>query len=136
MARFVVALACLALASADRGWSAPRSPAVVVLRGGVLYAVAVDGSHSVRLLPTRLPGRDAAVSPDGSTVAYSRDGGISTLRLDGSHRTIVTRGADSRPAWASDGRTVYFVREQVGRSGAPCGSIFAVSAAGADVRPV
>jgi Tol biopolymer transport system component len=136
MARLVVALACLALATADRGWSAPSDPAVVVQKGGALYAVAVDGSRRVRLLPTRLPGRDAALSPDGSTIVYSRAGGISTLRLDGSHRRIITRGADSRPAWASDGRTIYFVRDHVGRFGAPCGSIFAVSASGTDVRLV
>jgi len=118
-ALFVIALACVVLAAADRGSSASSGPALVVEQGGVLYAFAADGSRRVRLVKTSLPGRDAAVSPDGSTVAFAWKGGISTMRLDGSHRTIVTRGDDRSPAWAPNGRTIYFVRSQdrFGRAG-------------------
>ena len=132
---FVIALACVVLAAADRGSSASSGPALVVEQGGVLYAFAADGSRRVRLVKTSLPGRDAAVSPDGSTVAFAWKGGISTMRLDGSHRTIVTRGDDRSPAWAPNGRTIYFVRSQ-DRFGESCGSIFAVSASGTDIRRI
>ena len=71
-------------------------------------------------------------------IAFDRgvEDGISTMRLDGSHRKIVTRGPDSSPAWAGDGRTIYFVRSQDARFGSSCGSIFAVSTTGQNTRRV
>jgi hypothetical protein len=99
----IVALSA-AFATADVGSSAEAVPALVVQRGGYLYAYAVDGSTSVRL--AKVPGSQAALSPDGSLVAFARkQGGISTMRLDGSGRKVVTRGADGSPAWTSDGKT-------------------------------
>ena len=58
------------------------------------------------------------------------------MRVDGSRRRIVTRGADSSPAWAPDGRTIYFVRYRSSGFGPSCGSIFAVSATGQNIRRV
>jgi Tol biopolymer transport system component len=57
------------------------------------------------------------------------------MKLDGSHRRLVTRGYDGQPAWAPDGQTIYFVRSQQTRYGA-CGSIFRVSLATGMVRRV
>ena len=122
---------------ADTSQGASASPAAVVFnRGGDLYAVALDGSRTVRLTRTRTAEEQPAVSRDATMIAFARAGGISTMRIDGSRRRIVTRGADSSPAWAPDGQTIYFVRYRRNRFGASCGSIFAVSATGQNLRRV
>jgi Tol biopolymer transport system component len=130
-------LVCVVLVAADSGSSAESVPALVVQQGGQLYGIAVDGSRRVRLTKTPVRGSDTAVSPDGSTVAFARQfEGISAMRLDGSDRRIVTRGADESPAWTSDGQTIYFVRYRPNGVGDSCGSIFAVSASGGRVRRI
>jgi Tol biopolymer transport system component len=107
----------------------------VVERNGRLYAFALDGSRRVRLAD--VPVRDADLSRDGSMVAFERrGGGISTMRVDGSDRRIVTRGPDDSPAWTSEGRTLYFVRYHVTRFGGSCRSIFGVASTGGPVRRI
>jgi len=131
---FLVLLVCSAFAGAADGSSGQTLPALVVQRGASLYAIAEDGSRRVRL--TRLPRRsEPALSPDGSTVAFDRHGGIATKRLDGSYARIVARGGYS-PAWAPDGRTLYFVRYHSDGYGSYCGSIFSVAASGGGVHRV
>src|SRR5207248_2735769 len=110
-------------------------PGLVVEQGGHLYAIAVDGSRRVRL--TDVPQWSSpAVSPDGSMIAFARSGGISTMRLDGSDRRIITRGSDDSPTWTVDGKTLYFVRFKENRFGVACGSIFAVAASGGPARQI
>lgn len=113
-------------------------PAVVVERGGDLYAIAVDGSRTVRLTMTRVAESTPAVSPDGRRIAFSDGlarvayyGNVGTIRVDGSGRRRVTRNLLGRsPAWAPDGRTLFFARSLTNRSGVGCGSIYRVSASG------
>jgi Tol biopolymer transport system component len=134
---FFIMVALAGGLEADTSQGASASPAAVVFnRGGDLYAVALDGSRTVRLTRTHPAEEAPAVSQDGRMIAFTRAGGISTMRVDGSRRRIVTRGADSSPAWAPDGRTIYFVRYRDNRFGASCGSIFAVSATGQNLRRV
>jgi Tol biopolymer transport system component len=121
----VVLLACVAFAAADVGSSQPATPALVVKEGGRLYAIAVDGSRRVRL--ARLPGSEPAVSPDGSSVAFTSRLGISTMRLDGSQRRLVVRTADTSPAWSPDGKTLYVVGYRTNRFSEICGAIYAVT---------
>jgi Tol biopolymer transport system component len=129
--------ACAVLAAAEPVRSEPTTPAVVFERGGDLYAVSIDGSRTVRLTTTRVEEREPAVSPDGSTIAFARGfgGGISTINVDGSGRRIVTRAGDD-PAWAPDGRTIYFVRYRSAFAGESCGSIVRVAASGRPIRRV
>jgi len=97
-----------------------------------LYAIAVDGSPIVRLTETRLARWDPALSRDGGTVAYGRDGRIWTAALDGSRPRAVTDGFS--PAWTADGATLYVVRGHSDGFGGECGSIFSVPATGGAVR--
>lgn len=128
---------CAALGSADPVRSEPSIPAVVFALRGDLYAVSADGARTVRLTKTRGPEYQPAVSPDGSKVAFARgfSGGISTMNLDGSGRRIVTRLGDD-PAWAPDGKTIYFVRYRSAFGGEICGSISRVAATGGRLQRV
>jgi Tol biopolymer transport system component len=110
--------------------------AVVVERGGDLYAIAIDGSRTVRLTKTRAAESTPAVSPDGKRIAFS-NGNLGTIRVDGSGRRRVTRNLlGHSPAWAPDGRTIFFARSFPTRFGASCGSIYRVSASGGRARRV
>ena len=54
-----------------------------------------------------------ALSPDGSTVAFSARGWLWTIYAKGGTAHRITRGAglDSRPAWHPDGRRIAFIRD-------------------------
>jgi TolB protein len=54
-----------------------------------------------------------AVSPDGSTIAFSSRGWLWTMPAGGGPATRVTKGAglDSRPAWHPAGQRIAFVRD-------------------------
>ena len=91
-----------------------------------LYVMKPDGSQ-VRLLMRNAA--DAAVSADGSRIAFERGGGIWLMRRDGTAPRQVTtppkRVGDGDPAWSADSRTVFFSRRD---------SIFSVSADGSHLR--
>ena len=71
-----------------------------------LYVVSVDGSKR-RLLARNAA--EAAVSPDGRSIAFTRDRAVWTMWRDGSGAKRIVRNA-STPAWSPDGRTIYFSR--------------------------
>jgi Tol biopolymer transport system component len=141
IAGVAAALGIVSSGMAGPGSAEATGPAVVVQEGRYVYAIALDGSRTVRL--ASIPRLSApAVSPDGSKIAYVREGGISVMRADGTQRTFVTRGRDAGPAWSPDGRTLYFTRTQgVPGNWTPgalplSGSIFSVSAKGGAPRRV
>jgi Tol biopolymer transport system component len=132
----LILLGCVALGSAQPVRSQTATPAVVYAFRGDLYAVAADGSRTVRLTKTRAAEFEPAVSPDGSKIAFARRfGGISAMNVDGSGRRIVTGFGDD-PAWAPDGKTISFVRYRSGYGGEICGSISRVAATGGRVSQV
>jgi uncharacterized protein YraI len=79
-------------------------------RGGTIWAYEL-ASGALRALTS---GSDPAISPDGSTVAFVRDGGASGLYLigiDGSNeRRIFQRVSLSSPKWSPDGQWILFAR--------------------------
>lgn len=137
-----LALACGVLLVANRADAGPNGGAMVVFEsGGDLYAVAPSGGRTVRLTATKPKEYGQVVSPDGRSVAFLRDGGISTMKLDGSGKRIVTRGNDRSPTWSPDGKTLYFSRSGRQRFGNPrrrypAAWILSVSASGGAVHQV
>jgi len=142
VAAVAAALSVSSHGSAGKGSAKATGPAVVFQEGRYVYAILLDGSRRVRLAAVPLRWSSPAVSPDGSKIAYLREDGISVMRLDGTQRRVVTRGRDSDPAWAPDGRTLYFTRIEGRPGGRPPGSlpyrgsIFSVSLEGGKVRRI
>lgn len=120
------------LAASTPSASAKRdpSPAIAFERNGDLYTVSLAGQ--VRRL-TYTPAwyeSEPAVSPDGRTIAYSRErrggiggSGIWEMRTDATGHRLLLRGPSFSPAWRPDGYGFYFVRPFTNRFGDNCGSI-------------
>ena len=131
----LVALAVMAASSASSAGSRQTGPeGLVYSRGGDLYAIALDGSRTVRLTSTPVWEEvSPAASPDGRLLAYVRGGAIWIRPLGSSAASRLTRGWDVDPTWAPDGRSIYFVRILSQNDEGPghsfheeCGSIFRV----------
>lgn len=79
-------------------------------RGSMIYAYHL----ATGVLTPLAYGFDPAISPDGSTVAFSRDGGqmgIYLIGIDGSNeRRIFARPSLSSPKWSPDGAWIVFSR--------------------------
>ena len=102
----------------DASWAADCSK-IVFTKNGSLWVANVDGSASKLLV--RASGdylKHAALSPDGSQIAYVRDYWEGTLghshlwivNADGSGRTKLSRGdvQEQWPAWSPDGTRLVF----------------------------
>src|SRR5688572_28366754 len=132
-----LSLALLIVGSAGGGAAArgelASGPALVLERGGDLYATTIDGSRITRLTRTKACECSAAISFDQTRLAYS-DHGLWTMRLDGGGRKRLTRNAtDNRPAWSPDGRTIYFDRNIPAQVGPDCSGLFRIGLDGRGV---
>ncbi len=82
--------------------------------GGMIYAYDLATGK----LGALTHGFDPAISPDGSTVAFVRDGGETGLYLidiDGANeRHIFARSVLSSPKWSPDGQSIVFTRHDEG----------------------
>ena len=82
--------------------------------GGVIYAYDLETGKLWQLTH----GFDPAISPDGSTVAFVRDGGetgLYLINIDGSNeRRIFERSVLSSPKWSPDGQWIVFSRNDEG----------------------
>lgn len=116
-------------AIASAATTSKSMPGVVFERGGDLYAMAIDGSRTIRLKSTPVWGEyGPAVSPDGRWIAFTRNrvpenSAIWIMSLDGRQSRRLTRGDDGGPAWSPDGRQMYFPRFRYEGS-EYCGAIF------------
>ncbi len=73
----------------------------------------LDSLSDVRQLTAEEHGlwdhESAAWSPDGKTLSYASHTDLWTVRIEGgAPRNLTSGGSDSRPAWSSDGRYIYF----------------------------
>ncbi|MFN8466906.1 MAG: SH3 domain-containing protein [Caldilineaceae bacterium] len=82
--------------------------------GGTIYAYNLATGKLWELTH----GFDPAISPDGSTVAFVRDGGetgLYLINIDGSNeRRIFERSVLSSPKWSPDGKSIVFTRHDEG----------------------
>jgi Tol biopolymer transport system component len=97
-----------------------------------LYVMNADGSGEAKLAGG-LGGNEPAWSPDGTRIAFVRDG-IWVMHADGTQATVIrhVNGLTSdQPAWSPDGRQIAFIESAVC---APCsvGLAFAVNVMNAD----
>jgi Tol biopolymer transport system component len=107
---------------ATAGNSAPARNGLIAFQGGDgIYIVDPHtGTATVVLKSENLT--DPAWSPDGTTLAVTAWGAegsnVSTMKPDGSERTLVLRNASS-PSWSPDGKHLVVVRDTCG-SVTPC----------------
>jgi len=139
-----IAVALVLVQATAAAESQGGSPAAVLFeRGGDLYAVAIDGSRTVRLTKTRVSEQDPAMSRDGRSIAYAlqtrQRSELWTMGPDGKRRARVasSRFSIRFPDWSSDGRTIFFsLYSDATEYGASCGSIFRVGRGGRNFRRV
>jgi Tol biopolymer transport system component len=74
-----------------------------------IFVTNVDGTGTPRQLTTE-GGVWPSWSPDGSTIAYARDGGLSLMNSDGTNHRTLTTGVDREPDWSPDGESIAFTR--------------------------
>ena len=133
-----LAVGVLATLAGAGSQAATSTPALVFSQGGDLYAIALDGSRTVRLTNTPVWDETSpAPSPDGRSLAYARGTyGSAVWIMDLAHRDRryrLTSGSDYDPTWTRDGRWIYFTRYLSQDDEGPnhsfheeCGSIFRV----------
>lgn len=138
-----VAVGAVALTAGAGSEAATPTPALVFSRNGDLYAIALDGSQTVRLTNTPVWDENSpAPSPDGRSLAYARGTwGSAVWVMDLAHRDrryrLTSGWTDHDPTWTRDGRWIYFSRYLSQDDEGPgysfheeCGSIFRVRAHG------
>jgi Tol biopolymer transport system component len=127
----------------DRGpqGSAPSAEGIVFVRGGDLYAIAIDGTREVRLTSTSVEEDDPAVSPDGRRIAYGRRFEVWLTNADGTGQKRLLPAGRGRyaftgdPAWSPGGRTIFVARQRQ-TPNEICGSIFRIGANGRGLKRV
>ena len=123
-ATFVVALIVLALPASASSRATVASSSLIAFDTrysadvSQIYTIRPDGSDRHRLTnSSRRAAWDPAFSPDGSHIAFARDGSfggvIAVMDTDGTGRYVLRADVgydDYAPAWTSDGLGIVFVR--------------------------
>ncbi|MDE6144054.1 MAG: peptidase S41, partial [Muribaculaceae bacterium] len=96
--------------------------AISLLAAGMLSASAAENARWLR---------DAAISPDGSTIAFTYKGDIFTVPASGGEATQITSNSayDGMPVWTPDGKRIVFMSSREGSD-----DIFITSAKGGTPR--
>jgi hypothetical protein len=108
--RWLVALAgALVLAAVAPGAPAPQER-IAFASAGDLYLIHPDGRTDRRLTVTRSVESEPALAPDGTRIAFVRDGRLVVRPLaDGKARAVASGGVRS-PGWSPDGGSLVFER--------------------------
>lgn len=78
-------------------------------------------------------GQWPAWSPDGTAIAYSGNGGLSSLSTTDGRVTLLVEGPSSQPSWSPDGQKIAFVR---GSAFGGAADIFIANADGSAPTPL
>jgi dipeptidyl aminopeptidase/acylaminoacyl peptidase len=112
-----VLVALFGLALPTMASAAPSSGAVVFSKASKVEGVEKGGLYAVReghlnQLTEDPADVEPAFSPDGTEIAFAREGDLFSVRPDGSGQRQLTSGSavDSRPVVSADGRYVIFER--------------------------
>ena len=92
----------------------PRVASMLVAEAGAVAAVAPDGTRK----PLLADARDATYSPDGTLVAFVREGDLWLANSDGSGQRVLARTpnvAEWGPAWLADGQTLVYTASVNGK---------------------
>jgi hypothetical protein len=92
----------------------PHDARMLVAAGGGVIAVAPDGSRRTVLLNAQ----DAAYSPDGTLLAFTRAGDLWLANADGTGQRALTstpQTVERRPTWTRDGLRVLYTATIGGR---------------------
>jgi Tol biopolymer transport system component len=81
-----------------------------------IYVMQPDGSGQTRLTNDPLRDEGPAWSPDGTKIAFRREGDIYVMNADGSGQTDITNNPDfdASPAWSPDGTTIALTKTHDG----------------------
>jgi Tol biopolymer transport system component len=94
-----------------------------------LVALRLDGSLRLRLTRGFSQDEQPSWSPDGTRIAFTRDGKVAVLDLASKRVRVLTSGRD--PDWSPDGRRLVFAVFRRGREW-----LATVSADGSEARPL
>jgi TolB protein len=88
-------------------------PGPILFGRGGIWAINPDGSNLVQVAE----GSGPAWSPDGSRIAFARDGDLYVMNSDGTGAVrLATRGGPwGSPDWSPDGSQIVFARGTTGR---------------------
>ncbi|HVO55705.1 MAG TPA: hypothetical protein VMT37_14940 [Solirubrobacterales bacterium] len=102
--------------------------------GGIFAVDPVQGAEP-RQLTADFRDAEPAVSPDGQTVAFAREGAIFTVPFAGGEPRQWTSGSphDSRPAFSPDGSSILFERDSTEQ---PTQTLFLLDLADGVARPL
>jgi hypothetical protein len=92
-------------------------------RGGDIYTVTTDNSHTVSSSPLVVGASDPAWSPDGTQLAFTQGGSIKVLTIGGSTSAALDTGTS--PSWSPDGTLLVYEKSS---------DIWVISAAGGTGR--
>jgi Tol biopolymer transport system component len=94
--------------------------------GGAIFSIRPDGSDRERVVD---PGREPAVSADGTTIVFTREGDIYTASRSGGNVNQVTTAKrdEADPSFSPNGNKIIFAAR---------GQIFTVRAEGGDRTPL
>ena len=116
-------------------WS-PNGERLLITHQGRLHTLRVDGSD---LLDLGINGSDGDFSPDGSEIAFVRDGQVYVVNSDGTGERQLTTSASYWswfPRWSPDGNKIVFGRKNPPEGGCGLFQLWIMNSDGSEVAPV